>query len=120
MRHREHLFPGAAIQEAAIRSSRTCGRRRGKTAADSGAGSREKKDKTSRLELFRFIGLGPSVANAAVDVNVSTPAIRGLKSSWPPLPQLQPLYSKGAIGETNNGYVATRNTGALSLRSGPI
>jgi len=31
-------------------------------------------------------------------------------------PQLQPMYAKGAIGETSNGYLAARETGALSLK----
>jgi uncharacterized protein YdbL (DUF1318 family) len=31
-------------------------------------------------------------------------------------PQLQPLYGKGAIGETNTGLVTIRDTGALSLK----
>jgi len=77
----------------------------------------QKKDKSSRLERFRFVRLGPAEAEAAVDVNVSTPAIRGLKSSMANrFPQLQPLYAKGAIGETNNGYLAIRDVSALSLK----
>ena len=77
----------------------------------------QKKDKSSRLEQFRVIGLGPIEAEAAVDVNVSTPAIRGLKSSMAGrFPQLQPFYTKGAIGETNNGYLAIRDASALSLK----
>jgi uncharacterized protein YdbL (DUF1318 family) len=31
-------------------------------------------------------------------------------------PQLQPFYGKGAVGETNNGLVAIRDVGALSLK----
>ncbi len=31
-------------------------------------------------------------------------------------PQLQPLYGKGAIGETNTGLLAIRETGTLSLK----
>ena len=77
----------------------------------------QKQDKSSRLEWFRFVRLGPAEAEAAVDVNVSTPAIRGLKSSMANrFPQLQPLYAKGAIGETNNGYLAIRDASVLSLK----
>jgi len=77
----------------------------------------QKQDKSSRLERFRFVRLGLAEAEAAVDVNVSTPAIRGLKSSMANrFPQLQPLYAKGAIGETNNGYLAIRDVSALSLK----
>ncbi|MFI5340889.1 MAG: YdbL family protein [Candidatus Methylomirabilales bacterium] len=78
----------------------------------------QKPDKTSFLERLQFVSLGPTEAHAAaVDVNVSTPAIRGLKASMANrFPLLQPLYNKGALGETNNGLVAIRDTGALSLK----
>ena len=77
-----------------------------------------KQDKTSFLDQLRFIRFGPTEAHAAaVDINVSTPAIRGLKASMANrFPQLQPLYGKGALGETNNGLVAIRDTSALSLK----
>ena len=75
-------------------------------------------DKKSLLDWIRVVRLGPSAAHAAaVDVNVSTPAIRGLKASMANrFPQLQPLYAKGGIGETNNGLVAVRDTDPLSLK----
>lgn len=75
-------------------------------------------DKKSFLEWFRFVSFGPNAAYAAaVDVNVSTPAIRALRTSMGNrFPQLQPLYAKSAIGETNNGLVAVRDTAALSLK----
>ena len=79
----------------------------------------QKPDKTSFLERLRFVSLGPTQAHAAaaVDVNVSTPAIRNLKAAMATrFPQLQPLYNKGALGETSNGLVAIRDTGALSLK----
>ena len=75
-------------------------------------------DKKSFLERFRVVAIGPTSAYAAaVDVNVSTPAVRALKASMAArFPQLQPLYGKGAVGETSNGLVAVRDTGALSLK----
>ena len=77
----------------------------------------DKKSKTGPLNWFRLARLGPTDAHAAVDVNVSTPAIRALKASMANrFPQLQPLYGKGAIGETNTGLLAIRETGALSLK----
>jgi len=78
----------------------------------------QKQDKTSFLDRLRFIRFGATEAQAAaVDINVSTPAIRGLKASMANrFPQLQPLYNKGALGETNNGLVAIRDTSALSLK----
>jgi uncharacterized protein len=78
----------------------------------------DKKDKSSLFNWLWFVRLGPTAAYAAaLDVNVSTPAIRGLKASMASrFPQLQPLYAKGAVGETNNGLLAIRDTGALSLK----
>jgi uncharacterized protein YdbL (DUF1318 family) len=75
-------------------------------------------DKKSHLRWFQYVTVGaPAAHAAAVDVNVSTPAIRALKASMANrFPQLQPLYAKGALGETNNGLVAVRDTGALSLK----
>ena len=65
-----------------------------------------------------MVRLGPAEAQAAaVDVNVSTPAIRNIRASLANrFPQLQPLYGKGAIGETNTGLIAARDIGALSLK----
>ena len=75
-------------------------------------------DKKSQLDWLRFVSIGATEAHAAaVDVNVSTPAIRALKEAMAArFPQLQPLYGKGAVGETNNGLVTVRDTGALSLK----
>jgi uncharacterized protein YdbL (DUF1318 family) len=103
-------FPAAAIQKAAdqiVDDVRNIPEQK----------PEQKPDKTSLLEQFRFFQLGPAEAQAAVDVNVTTPAIRGLKTSLANrFPQLQPLYAKGAVGETNNGLVAIRDPGALSLK----
>ncbi|RPI07490.1 MAG: DUF1318 domain-containing protein [Zetaproteobacteria bacterium] len=75
-------------------------------------------DKKSHLGWLQYVTIGaPTAHAAAVDVNVSTPAIRALKASMANrFPQLQPLYGKGALGETNTGLVAVRDTGALSLK----
>jgi len=108
-------FPAAAIQKAAdqiVDEVRKTPEQKPEQKQE------EKKDKTSFLEWLRFASFGPSEAHAAaVDVNVSTPAIRGLKASLATrFSQLQPLYNKGAVGETNNGLVAIRDIGALSLK----
>jgi uncharacterized protein YdbL (DUF1318 family) len=103
-------FPAAAIQKAAdeIVDDVRKGRERKPEA---------KPDKTSLLDRLRFVRLGPTEALAAVDLNVSTPAIRALRTAMANrFPQLQPLYGKGAIGETNNGLLAVRDAGVLSLR----
>jgi uncharacterized protein len=75
-------------------------------------------DKKSHLGWLQYVAVGaPAAYAAAVDVNVSTPAIRSLKASLANrFPQLQPLYAKGALGETNTGLVAVRDTGTLSLK----
>jgi len=78
----------------------------------------QKPDKSSLLDRVLVVRLGPAEAQAAaVDVNVSTPAIRNIRASLANrFPQLQPLYGKGAIGETNTGLIAARDIGALSLK----
>lgn len=107
-------FPAAAIQKAAdqiVDDVRKAPEQ--KPEQKQGPGSERKSD----LDRVRVVRLGLSEAHAAVDVNVSTPAIRGLKASMANrFAQLQPLYAKGGIGETNDGLVAVRDTGALSLK----
>ena len=77
----------------------------------------QKQNKGSYLDRFRLVLLGPTEAHAAVNLDVSTPAIRAIRAAMANrFPQLRPFYGKGAIGETNNGYVATRDTGGLSLK----
>ena len=112
-------FPAAAIQKAAdqivddVRKipEQTPGQTPEKTPD-------QPQDKKSLLDRLRFVDLGPAEAEAAaVDVNVSTPAIRALKASMSSrFAQLQPLYAKNAIGETNTGLVEARDAGALSLK----
>ena len=102
-------FPAAAIQKAAdeiVDDVR-------KTPPQ----ERDKPDKTGRLDRVRPVAFGPALAAAAVDLNVSTPAIRALRASMASrFPQLKPFYDKGAIGETNDGLVAMRDVAALGLR----
>jgi uncharacterized protein YdbL (DUF1318 family) len=108
-------FPAAAIQKAADQIV--------DDVRKAPEGTPEQKpgqtpDKKSQLDWLRLVAIGPTEAHAAaVDVNVSTPAIRALKDAMAArFPQLQPLYGKGAVGETSNGLVAIRDTGALSLK----
>ena len=112
-------FPAAAIQKAADQIVDDVRKTPKPTPGETPEQKPEdKKDKSGRSRGFRFAQLGPTEAYAAgVDVNVSTPAIRNLKAAMASrFPQLQPLYGKGAIGETNNGLLAIRDTGALSLK----
>jgi uncharacterized protein YdbL (DUF1318 family) len=112
-------FPAAAIQKAAdqiVDDVRKTPEQKPEQQPDQKP--EQKSDKTSLLETFRTVSLGPASAHAAaLDVNVSTPAIRALKASMANrFAQLQTLYAKGAVGETSNGLVAVRDTGALSLK----
>ncbi|NWG76552.1 MAG: YdbL family protein [Rubrivivax sp.] len=69
------------------------------------------------MDWIRLVRFGPAEAQAAMDINVSTPAIRSLQASMASrFPQLQPFYAKNAIGETNNGLLALQDTAALSLK----
>ncbi len=112
-------FPAAAVQRAADQIVEDVRKAPAQTPKQTPEPtSQQKQDKGSFLDRFRFLRIGPTEAYAAaVDLNVSTPAIRSLKASMAGrYPQLQPMYSKGAIGETNTGYVAVRDTSALSLK----
>ena len=104
-------FPAAAIQKAADQIVEDVR----KTPEPK---PEQKPDKSSLLDRVLVVRLGPAEAQAAaVDVNVSTPAIRNIRASLANrFPQLQPLYGKGAIGETNTGLIAARDIGALSLK----
>ncbi|MFB3816467.1 MAG: YdbL family protein [Candidatus Methylomirabilales bacterium] len=108
-------FPAAAIQRAADEIVDDV---RKTPEAPSGPAPATPKDRSSLLPPFRAAVLGPAVAEAGgMDLNVSTPAIRNLKAAMAGrFPQLQPLYGKGAIGETNTGLLAVRDTAALSLK----
>lgn len=108
-------FPAAAIQKAADQIVDDV---RKTPEPAPGSTPEQKPDKSSLLDRIRVVRLGPAEAQAAaVDVNVSTPAIRNIRASLASrFPQLQPLYTKGAIGETNTGLIAARDTGALSLK----
>jgi uncharacterized protein len=107
-------FPAAAIQKAADQIVDDV-----RKIPEPAPGSKpeQKPDKSSLLDRVRVVRLGPAEAQAAIDLNVSTPAIRNIRASLANrFPQLQPLYGKGAIGETNTGLIAARDIGALSLK----
>ncbi len=77
----------------------------------------QKQNPASWKERLHFTGWGASEAYAAVDIEVSTPAIRGLKDSMKNrFPALAPFYDKGALGENNKGLVEIKTVDALSLK----
>jgi len=56
-------------------------------------------------------------AYAEVNIDVSTPAIRGIKESIKSrFAQLKTFYDKGAIGESNKGFIESRDTAGLNLQ----
>jgi uncharacterized protein YdbL (DUF1318 family) len=73
----------------------------------------EKPGPTSSLD-FMF---GARPAYAEVNIDVSTPAIRGIKESIKSrYAQLKTFYDKGAIGESNKGLVEAKDTAGLNLQ----
>jgi uncharacterized protein YdbL (DUF1318 family) len=107
-------FPAAAIQQAADEMVDDI---RGQDQKQEQEKPEQKQVPTSWIERLHFTGWGVSAAYAAVDIEVSTPAIRGLKDSMKNrFPALAPFYDKGALGENNKGLVEIRTVDALSLK----
>jgi uncharacterized protein len=107
-------FPAAAIQEAADKIvddvRKTPGQKPEQTPGP-------KTDKSSWLDRVRLVRLGPAEAQAAMDINVSTPAIRSLQAPMAGrFPQLQPFYGRNVVGEGSNGLLALFDTAALPLK----
>ena len=107
-------FPASAIQKAADEMVDDI---RGTDQKQEQNNPEQKQDPTSWLERLPFTGFGVTDAYAAVDIEASTPAIRGFKESMKKrFPLLQPFYDKGALGENNKGLVEIRTADALSLK----
>ena len=52
-----------------------------------------------------------------MNIDVSTPAIRGIRESMKNrFPNMKPFYDKGAIGENNKGFVEAKDTAGLNLQ----
>ncbi|MEN6615202.1 MAG: DUF1318 domain-containing protein [Syntrophorhabdus sp.] len=105
-------FPAAAIQKAAD------------AIVDDVRGIDEKKQpepkkndqKSGIIDSIRSL-IGPAEAQAQINIELSTPAIRSLKQAMKDnYPQLKPFYDKGAIGENNMGLLELRDTSALNLK----
>ncbi len=106
-------FPAAAIQKAADEIV---------SDVRSNDGSQEKKtpnsgDQSKLMEMLQCLDVGVKDANAQINIDVSTPAIRNLRQALKDgFPALKPFYEKGAVGENNNGLVEIRDQGALNLK----
>lgn len=106
-------FPAAAIQKAADEIVNDV-----RGTQDKQEPKQQKQDKQSLiLEELRNFSIGPKEANAQINVDVTTPAIRNLKQALKDnFPALKPFYDKGAIGENNAGLVETKDIAALNLK----
>ena len=106
-------FPAAAIQKAADEIVSDV---RGTPNKDEQ--TPQKSDKQSFiLEELRGFSIGPKEANAQINIDVSTPAIRNLRQALKDnFPALKPFFDKGAIGEGNMGLVETRDVANLNLK----
>jgi uncharacterized protein YdbL (DUF1318 family) len=84
------------------------------------------KDETTSGILFSL--LGPRIAVAEekqgekpdskkIEIDITSPVIKKIKETIKArYAKLQPFYEKGAIGEGADGYLAARDTDALSLK----
>lgn len=72
---------------------------------------------SSRLDVMSSLLFGTRQAYAQMNIDVSTPAIRGIKESIKGrFPQLKPFYDRGAIGENNSGLLEAKDTTVLNLQ----
>jgi uncharacterized protein YdbL (DUF1318 family) len=78
----------------------------------------QEQQKLNQLyQKIKNLSWGSAAAYAQIDVEVSTPAIRALKDSMKTrFPQLKPFYDKGNIGESNAGFLESRDLGNLGLK----
>lgn len=99
-------FPAAEVEAAADR-----------IVEDVYSGGAVKGESTSwLLPLHAIFGARAAMAQE-VDINISSPAIRALRSSLEARhPKLVPYYESGAIGITKTGRLATRELGSLDLK----
>ena len=106
-------FPAAAIQKAAdeivsdVRGED--GRQEQKTPKNG--------DQSMLIRILQALNTGPKDANAQINIDVSTPAIRNLRQALKDnFPALKPFFDKGALGENNNGLIEARGQEALNLK----
>ena len=110
-------FPAAEVQKAA---DKIVGDVRGGGMENS---PREEKppvegEKESWLNQgMPYFGLGARPAFAAMDIDITTPAIRSLKASLKDrFTHLKPFYDAAHIGENNQGLVEVKDLGGLGLK----
>jgi uncharacterized protein len=66
---------------------------------------------------LKRLSFGASVALAAEDLQISTPAIQAIRESLKArYAQLNPHFDSGVLGLTNNGLIAIRDASGLNLK----
>ncbi|MGB1110025.1 MAG: YdbL family protein [Gammaproteobacteria bacterium] len=113
-------FPAAAAEKAADRIIQDVWG--DKPAADGDKTSGQSGDQQhgfdARHLALRLMDLVFTPAHAQADINISTPAIQGIKQRMKARhAKLEPLYQSGAVGLTNQGTVAIRDMAAVPLKS---
>ncbi|MBN2372980.1 YdbL family protein [bacterium] len=110
-------FPAAEVQKAAdeivgeVRGGGTDNTRTDE--APSGGGDKETMLRNRTNDFAIFV----TAAYAAMDIEVTTPAIRSLKESLKNrFSGLRPFYESGRIGETNRGLIEARELQGLGLK----
>jgi uncharacterized protein YdbL (DUF1318 family) len=107
-------FPAAEVQRAA---DIIVDEVRPENVPPSSKPSSSKPQSLHKRIMIHIASLVLPSAEAAVDIEISTPAIRNLKASLKNrYGSLKPYYDKGVIGETNRGYIEIRDTGKLDLK----
>ncbi len=67
--------------------------------------------------IFILMLLASSLAMAAADIEINSPAVASIRSSMHARhEQMKPLYASGAIGLTRDGLVGVRDANAIPLR----
>jgi len=113
-------FPAAAAEKAADRIiEEVWGKEPGEQPAASPA-QKEQSRVVPILEEHAVVlleWLVPAAHAAEADLNVASPAIDRLKSAMRSRHgQLEPFYSSGAVGLTDDGLIAVREAAAIGLR----
>ena len=119
-------FPAAAVQKAADeiveevrgkdKAKDTKEQMEKQTPPDQ-APQKDDRKGTMLRDTYRATFWGVGIADAQIDVEVTTPAIRGLKDEMRRrFAQLKPFYDRGNIGENNAGFIEIRDAGALPLK----
>ena len=100
-------FPAAEVQKAADKIVDDI------RAKDKEAPAEKTVPPSSSLDYI----FGVKPAYAEVNIDVSTPAIRGIKESIKNrYAQLKTFYDKGAIGENNKGLIEVKDMAGLNLQ----